>query len=250
MLQIVGDHPNIMSLALDDVFLHADEGGAIAKSLLSGLEDGRFHARSRTSLPTHFVCLIQDYMNRGTVQTWMDEDRLSPEGMLAVMQQVASALAHIHKSGLSHNDIKPQNLLLTKLDKGDDGAEVIVKVGDLGIASRSSNHSKDLSQFGMTVFCMATGTKFGSQKFRPDLVDDFVNTLKELTGGLKDSVASLPCAAAAAEGTGMAQRRVDTALASLPDIARCIWDGRIAMADVRDFPCLQGWRLLEEVTAM
>ena len=48
------------------------------------------------------------------------------------LEQVCSGLAHAHKCGVIHRDIKPQNLLLTA-DKQ------IVKIADFGVARLDAN---------------------------------------------------------------------------------------------------------------
>ncbi|MCC6313228.1 MAG: serine/threonine protein kinase [Thermomicrobiales bacterium] len=51
---------------------------------------------------------------------------LSPEEIVPILDQAASALGHIHEQGLVHLDIKPENLLVTE-----DG---VLKLIDLGLA--------------------------------------------------------------------------------------------------------------------
>jgi len=255
--QIIGEHPHVLKAELDDVWLHSDEQQYVAKLILSAIKDGTLKSKGRAQLPTHFVGLLYEFMECGTVQKWMDEDRLYPGGLLTVMQQTASALTHMHKHGISHNDVKPANLLLTREDPNDPNSNVILKLADLGLGAKSSDHSKDISQFVMTVYCMATGERFGAQKLntmtnslgqlRPELVDSFVSSLTQLTSSLASgntsfpASPSLPCAAAAAEGTGVGRRRVHMALAELPTLVRRLCDGGMSMAEVRDSPWLDGW---------
>ncbi len=56
------------------------------------------------------------------------EGPLSPERVLAVMKQVAGALAVAHAAGIVHRDIKPSNILLTSRGEA--------KVADFGLAKR------------------------------------------------------------------------------------------------------------------
>jgi len=257
--QIIGEHPNILKAELDDVWLHSDKQQEVAKAILSAYQDGTLRSKGRAQFPTHYVGLLYDFMNCGTVQQCMDEDRLSPGGLLTVMQQTACALAHLHKLGVSHNDVKPQNLLLAREDESNPNSKVTVKLADLGLGAKSSDHSKDISQFVMTVYCMATGEQFGVQKLsaimnsqgqlRPELVEKIENSLTQLTSGSAAPHAStpkLPCAAAAAEGTGIGRRRVHMALAELPGMVRGLCDGSMSMAEVRDSPWLQGWSFSDE----
>merc|ERR1712178_133510 len=120
--------------------LHSDADQTVANLLISSMREGLIAPAKRTSLPSQYICLVQEYMNRGTVQDWMDEDRLLPGGLLAVMQHVAAALSYMHSLGVSHNDVKPQNILLAQEDESNSQADVTVKLGDLGLAARSTDH--------------------------------------------------------------------------------------------------------------
>merc|ERR1739846_127579 len=114
-------------------------------------------------------------MNRGTVQDWMDKKLLMPGGMFVVMQRVATALAYMHSMGVTHNDIKPENVMLHQECQNDvESTEILVKLGDFGLATKSMNQSADFWQYGMTVFCMITGERFGARKYRPEHVEKFV----------------------------------------------------------------------------
>lgn len=85
---------------------------------------------------THYITM--EYVPGGTLKDRIRKDGpLPPRQAVALALQVARAIQAAHQSGLIHRDVKPQNILLTKL--GD------AKVADFGIA-RAANASTTTSQ--------------------------------------------------------------------------------------------------------
>jgi len=164
-------------------------------------------------------------MNRGTVQDWIDKDLLSPGGMFSVMQGVASGLAYMYAQGFVHNDIKPENIMLHQETHGA-AADVEVKLGDLGLAQKSTDTSTDVWQYGMTVFCMFTGTPFGTLKYYPERISDFV------------AKTATACSASASQTS---HQRIAQTLNEMPELLRRIFLAEIAMIEVSTSPSLQEW---------
>jgi serine/threonine protein kinase len=218
----VGKHPNVVDY--EDVMLHADDDKSLERLLIQGYESGKLASRKkRTTFPDRFICLTQEFMNRGTVQDWMDEGCLSLSGMLTVMHNVATALAYMHKNKVTHNDIKPENVMLHQEDNG----EMIVKLGDLGCTTKNKETSADFWQYGMTVFCMTTGEKFGARKYRPEDAQTFCN---EVTSA---------CRKSGAEG------RLGKALMGIPKLLQRVFAEEIPMSDVASSDILQGWSFFD-----
>jgi len=76
---------------------------------------------------TTFHYIVLEYLPGGDLFALTKTRPLSFQKALFYLEQVCSGLAHAHKCGVIHRDIKPQNLLLTA-DKE------IVKIADFGVA--------------------------------------------------------------------------------------------------------------------
>jgi len=214
-------HPNIVQY--QDAHLYGDDDGAMKQLLEAGYAEGKLKSQTkRTVFPEMFVCIAAELMNRGNVQEWMDQHLLTPTGMLKVLQKVASALAYMHKNGVTHNDLKPENILLHQ-----NGDDVVVKLGDLGLAERSEDRTADVTRYGMTGLCMATGEKYGERRFRKEQIEEFVKDLEA-------------CAAdCGADG------RLGQVLTDLPGLMRRVFKESITMREVSEWPGLQNWSFLD-----
>lgn len=219
-----GRHATIVDY--QNAFLFADSEKVMRTKLMQGYSDGTLKGTGNRSFPDTFVCLVQELMNCGTVQHWIDESLLHPTAMFVVMQQVADALAYMHEHGVTHNDMKPENILLHH-----EGRHILVKLGDLGLAEKSSNTTSDVTRFGMTSLCMATGEKYGSRRFKPESIDEFVSDIESLANE------------SGAEG------KLASSLGQLPRLLRAVFEEKTTMRKVRDDKCLQGWEFLEEGSA-
>ncbi len=76
---------------------------------------------------TTFHYLVLEYLPGGDMSALTRNRPLPIQKALFYLEQVCSGLAHAHKCGVIHRDIKPQNLLLTA-DKE------LVKIADFGVA--------------------------------------------------------------------------------------------------------------------
>jgi serine/threonine protein kinase len=76
---------------------------------------------------TTFHYIVLEYLSGGDMAALSRSRPLSIEKTLFYLEQVCSGLAHAHKCGVIHRDIKPQNLLLT-------ADRQIVKIADFGVA--------------------------------------------------------------------------------------------------------------------
>ncbi len=76
---------------------------------------------------TTFHYLVLEYMSGGDLATLCRIEPLSLKDTLFYLEQVCAGLAHAHRCGVIHRDIKPQNLLLS-------ADRQIVKIADFGVA--------------------------------------------------------------------------------------------------------------------
>src|SRR5215213_8460307 len=76
---------------------------------------------------TTFHYIVLEYLPGGDLFALTKTRPLSLQRALVYLEQVCSGLAHAHKCGVIHRDIKPQNLLLT-------ADQQIVKIADFGVA--------------------------------------------------------------------------------------------------------------------
>jgi len=226
--QLLQGHPHILAYE-QKALLHADTCKLIAGLLKTAREAGKLVEKKAMAFPERYICLFQEYMNRGSVQQCMDEDRLAPGGMFLVMQRVASALAYIHKQGLTHNDVKPENVLLSHLIEDNPRSEMLIKLADLGLVARSTDRSQDFYHYGMTVLCMTTGERFGVRKFQPEFAESFVQEIAGLIGDVQPN------------------GRIGRTLAELPAWLRIIWrlEEEQPFAEIAEWPGLLGWRFFD-----
>ena len=93
---------------------------------------------------TTFHYLVLEYLPGGDMLALSRNRPLSIEKALFYLEQVCSGLAHAHKCGVIHRDIKPQNLLLTADRK-------IVKIADFGVARLEANEGA-ITRVGTNIY--------------------------------------------------------------------------------------------------
>jgi serine/threonine protein kinase len=76
---------------------------------------------------TTFHYIVLEYLPGGDMLALTKLRPLTMQRALFYLEQICSGLAHAHKCGVIHRDIKPQNLLLTE-------DREIVKIADFGVA--------------------------------------------------------------------------------------------------------------------
>ena len=93
---------------------------------------------------TTFHYIVLEYLPGGDMFALTRTRPLSIQRALHYLEQVCSGLAHAHKCGVIHRDIKPQNLLLT-------ANKEIVKIADFGVA-RLDNSEGAITRVGTNIY--------------------------------------------------------------------------------------------------
>lgn len=97
--------------------------------------------------------LVMEYIPGCNLRNVIQERQLSPDGAVAIMQQVLEALKHAHGNGLVHRDIKPENILIHERSKTEGyGAPCVVKVTDFGLGKAAA-----VSQAGSIAYSASLG---------------------------------------------------------------------------------------------
>ena len=90
------------------------------------------------------VFLVMEYVAGHTLRDVIrKESPMPPSRALALVEPVLSALAHAHRAGLIHRDVKPENVLIA-----DDGR---VKVADFGLAKAISADTQHTATGGVLI---------------------------------------------------------------------------------------------------
>lgn len=83
--------------------------------------------------------------------------------ILDVMQQLINCIEYVHFKGFTHNDIKPQNIMI--------GGNQTVTLVDFGAADSISNRSQTVKTFsGNPMFASLYQLKFIKTSMRDDLI--------------------------------------------------------------------------------
>ncbi|CAE7605409.1 pdik1-a [Symbiodinium natans] len=147
------------------VLLHYDGKSEMERKIEKAFDDGVFIGKRPKILPDRYVCMVLEYMDRGTAQHLSKEGLLDLEGLAAIARQVSSALAFIHKSKQTHNDIKPENILLRKAAAGD---HLVVKLADFGLAQWSVERQRDAELMAYSLWCLGLDEPFEHMPSKPE----------------------------------------------------------------------------------
>ena len=132
-------------LARDENFLKRFKTEAKALAKLDNHNIVNVYALRETEFG---LFMVMEYVQAKTISEWLSEKgRFSIKETVDIAKQILNAIAHAHKIGVIHRDIKPNNILL-----GENGE---VKVMDFGLAKVVQEHGSQ-----STVTYAAAGTLY------------------------------------------------------------------------------------------
>ncbi|KAG5265945.1 hypothetical protein AALO_G00248110 [Alosa alosa] len=114
-------------------------------SILSILQHHNIIAYFNHFMDKNTLLIELEYCNGGNLYDKIIQQRgqlFTEEVVIWYLYQIASAVAHIHKAGILHRDIKTLNIFLTKTN--------LIKLGDYGLAKKLDN------EFSMAETCVGT----------------------------------------------------------------------------------------------
>jgi len=83
--------------------------------------------------------LVMEYVPGTSLRPLVQQKKLSVGDAVAVMRQVLTGLAYAHKQGVTHRDVKPENILIHERAFRDGfGSEGVVKVTDFGLGKAAA----------------------------------------------------------------------------------------------------------------
>jgi hypothetical protein len=141
-------HP---ALSLDDGFVQRFQKEARAVAALSHPNIVKIH-----SFDTIHDCLTleTEFVAAGSLATVLESQPVSAFRMVSLTRDILQALAHCHRAGLVHRDVKPSNVLI-----GEDGRALLT---DFGIAKAAAGAATSLTDQTQT-----TGLFLGTPRYAP-----------------------------------------------------------------------------------
>lgn len=104
-------------------------------------------------MPSGIIYMVIEYIDGITLYDLVTSTKLSETEALSICEQIAEALDEAHTKGVVHRDLKPQNVMISRLPQGG----YVAKVLDFGMAKLTS-HGPDESIAQLTREGMAVGT--------------------------------------------------------------------------------------------
>lgn len=95
-----------------------------------------------------YLYIIMEYVRCGDLQAYLQQGPLKEPMVRTIAQQILSALTYLHRSKITHRDIKPDNILIADLDP------FTVKLSDFGLSKVVKHDETFLKTFcGTLLYC-------------------------------------------------------------------------------------------------
>lgn len=96
-----------------------------------------------------YLYIIMEYVREGDLQAFLNQGGSIKESLArTIAQQILSALSHLHRSKITHRDIKPDNILIADLDP------FTVKLSDFGLSKVVKHDETFMKTFcGTLLYC-------------------------------------------------------------------------------------------------
>jgi serine/threonine protein kinase len=91
--------------------------------------------------------ILMEYVSGGDLQHYLKRSALSEENAKRVAQQTLSALDYLHRSKITHRDIKPDNILIASEDP------FTIKLSDFGLSKVRTDNSFAKTFCGTILYC-------------------------------------------------------------------------------------------------
>ncbi|KAI4199968.1 MAG: hypothetical protein LQ350_004229 [Teloschistes chrysophthalmus] len=94
--------------------------------------------------------IVMEFVNHGDLQTWLrgDRSRFREDQAQAVASQMCQALKYLHDCNITHRDVKPDNILISRIDPHE------FKLSDFGLSKIINHNGTVLDSFcGTLLYC-------------------------------------------------------------------------------------------------
>ena len=122
--------------------------------------------------------LVMEYVDGITLSKLIKEKKLNNKLIINIMIQLCEVISFFHKVGISHRDLKPQNIIVVRNRKTVDGKHVYddnsvqVKIIDFGLSFYSKSKKKCKDSVGTINYCspeIFSDDKNGYDPYKADL---------------------------------------------------------------------------------
>ena len=96
-----------------------------------------------------WLYIVMEYVRFGDLSTWTRTGSAMPEYMsMHVARQMLQAIDYLHKRGITHRDLKPDNVLM------ESDCPYVFKLSDFGLSKIVTNNDTFLKTFcGTMMYC-------------------------------------------------------------------------------------------------